>query len=317
MADQRFKVEKGLVVSGANNIFTDQVTIGGNTTVEGDLLLVEGNFVVQGTTTYTGSIFYDTDIIPLADNQRKLGDGPSNTFVAFLGNTTIYQFIHPSANNKQLGNTTQRWDASITNLDASGILTLAGNVAVNSTALAVISNTSHKAVGINTAPISSAALYVVGNTNVNGSINVVGGGNLVVNGSITADGTITTTSNIMTVGKLLTVTNRTTINSNTATQIDSFTRASGKFAKYIITADNSTAVPSLVHIIEMSLVHDNNGEVIVAKYGENFNTKLGLFDASANTTHVIVTYQANSSAGLGATGANTTSITTIRQQILN
>ena len=317
MADQRFKVEKGLVVSGANNIFTDQVTVGGNTTIEGDLLLVQGNFVVQGTTTYTGAIYYDTDLIPLVDNQRLLGEGPSNTFVAALGNTTIYQFLHPSANNKQLGNTTQRWDASITNLDASGILTLAGNVAVNSTALAVISNTSNKAVGINTAPISSAALYVVGNTSVNGSINIVGGGNLVVNGSITADGTITTTSNTMTVGKMLTVTNRTTINSNTATEIDSFTRASGKFAKYIITADNSTAVPSLVHIIEMSLVHDNNGNVIVAKYGENFNTKLGLFDASANTTHVIVTYQANSSTGLGATGANTTSITTIRQQILN
>jgi hypothetical protein len=317
MADQRFKVENGLVVSGANNIFTDQVTVGGNTTIEGDLLLVEGNFTVLGTTTYTGAIYYDTDLIPLADNQRKLGNGPSNTFVAALGNTTIYQFLHPSANNKQLGNTTQRWDASITNLDASGILTLAGNVSVNSTALAVISNTSNKAVGINTAPISSAALYVVGNTNVNGSINIVNGGNLVVNGSITTNGTITTTSNTMTIGKMLTVTNRTTINSNTATEIDSFTRASGKFAKYVITADNSTAVPSLVHIIEMSLVHDNNGNVIVAKYGENFNTKLGLFDASANTTHVIVTYQANSSAGLGATGANTTSITTIRQQILN
>ena len=317
MADQRFKVENGLVVSGANNIFTDQVTVGGNTTIEGDLLLVEGNFTVLGTTTYTGAIYYDTDLIPLADNQRKLGNGPSNTFVAALGNTTIYQFLHPSANNKQLGNTTQRWDASITNLDASGILTLAGNVSVNSTALAVISNTSNKAVGINTAPISSAALYVVGNTNVNGSINIVNGGNLVVNGSITTNGTITTTSNTMTIGKMLTVTNRTTINSNTATEIDSFTRASGKFAKYIITADNSTAVPSLVHIIEMSLVHDNNGNVIVAKYGENFNTKLGLFDASANASHVIVTYQANSSAGLGATGANTTSITTIRQQILN
>jgi hypothetical protein len=315
MADQRFKVEKGLVVSGANNIFTDQVTVGGNTTIEGDLLLVQGNFIVQGDTTYTGSIFYDTDIIPLADNQRKLGNGPSNTFVAFLGNTTIFQFLHPSANNKQLGNTTARWDASITNLDASGILTLAGNVSVNSTAFVV--DSANKRAGVNATPISSAALYVVGNTNVNGSINVVGGGNLVVNGSITADGTIATTSNTMTIGKMLTVTNRTTINSNTATQIDSFTRASGKFAKYIITADNSATATSLVHIIEMSLIHDNNGNVIVSKYGENFNTKLGLFDASANTTHVIVTYQANSAAGLGATSSNTTSITTIRQQILN
>ena len=241
----------------------------------------------------------------------------SNTFIGNFGNTTIFAFIHPSANGIQLGNTTQRWDASITNLDASGILTLAGNVSVNTTALAVISNTSNKAVGINTAPISSAALYVVGNTTVNGSINIVNGGNLVVNGSITTNGTITTTSNTMTIGNMLTVTNRTTINSNTATEIDSFTRASGKFAKYVITADNSVAATSLVHIIEMSLVHDNNGNVIVAKYGENFNTRLGLFDASANTTHVIVTYQANSSAGLGATSANTTSITTIRQQILN
>ena len=314
MADQRFKVENGLVVSGSNSIFTDQVTVGGNTTVEGDLLLVKGNFTVVGTTTYTGTTYYDTDIVPIADNQRLLGK-PANTFVASLGNTTIYQFLRPSANNIPLGNTSKRWDAYITNLDASGVLTLSGNVSVNTNALVI--DSANKRAAVNATPISTAAFYVVGNTTVNGSINIVNGGNLVVNGSITTNGNITSTSNVMTIGNMLTVTNRTTITSNTATEIDSFTRASGKFAKYIVTADNSAAATSLVHMIEMSLIHDNNGNIVLAKYGENYNTKLGIFDASANDTHVIVTYQANNSTGLGATAANTTSITTIRQQVLN
>lgn len=315
MADQRFKVEKGIVVAGANNIITGEMTVGGNTTIEGDLLLVEGNFTVMGTTTYTGSTYYDTDLIPLVDNQRLLGSA-SNTFVASLGNTTIYQFIHPSANNKQLGNTTKRFDASLTNLDASGTLTIAGNVAVNTSVFTVQSNSTYGGAAVNAAPISTAAFYVVGNTTVNGSFNVVNGGNLVVNGSISTNGNISTTSNSFTVGKTNIVTNRTTINSNSSTVIDSFLLTTGRFAKYTITADNSNAATSLVHMIEMNLAHDNQGNVLANKYGELFNTKLGVFDASANATHVIITYQASNSAGLGATAANTTLVTTVRQQIL-
>ncbi len=315
MADQRFKVEKGVVIAGSNNIFTEDMTVGGNTTIEGDLLLVKGNFTVQGTTTYTGTTYYDTNIIPLADNARQLGSA-ANTFVGYFGNTTVKVFLNPSANGKPLGNSTQRWDASVTNLDASGTLTLAGNVAVNSSVFVVQSNTTYGGAAVNAAPISSAAFYVVGNTTVNGSINVVNGGNIVVDNNLTSYGNVIV-NNAITVGKSLLTTSRTSITTNNSTVVDSFLLNTGKFAKYTVTADNSNAATSLVHMVEMNLMHDGAGNVLVNKYGEVYNTRLGTFDAVANATHVVVSYQANSSAGLGATSANATTITTVRQQILD
>lgn len=316
MADQRFKVEKGLFVSGANNIITGDATVGGNTTVEGDLLLVKGNFTVQGGTTFVGATYYDTDIIPLADNIRLLGK-PSNTFVASLGNTTIYQFLNPSANNKQLGNTTQRWDASITNLDASGVLTITGNVSVNSTALTVTSNGTNKAVGINSAPISTAALYVVGNTIVNGSITINNNGSLVVNsnitanGGITVNGAITTSNNSLTLNKAAFYNNTATIANTSANIIDGFPLTLSRFAKVLVTVENTAAVTNLVHMIELLITHDNNGNVIATKYGEVYNTKLGTFDAVITGANVHITYTATSAAA-----GNTQTVKTLRQQIL-
>jgi hypothetical protein len=312
MADQRFKVEQGLFVSGANNIFTGDATVGGNTTVEGDLLLVKGNFTVQGTTTYTGTTYYDTDIIPLVDNQRLLGSS-SNTFVAYLGNTTITQFVHPSANNKQLGNTTKRWDASVTNLDGSGTLIIGGNVTINSTAFIV--DSANLRAAVNAAPISTAAFYVVGNTTVNGSINIVNGGNLVVNGNISANGgvsvngVIQTTNTTLTAGKTTQVTTRTQVTTTTATTIDQFATSSGKFAKLMISVDNSTSSPSVVHAVEMLLAHDSAGNVIATKYAELYTTKLGTFDASISGSNVVVTFT--------ATTANTYNVTALRQLILD
>lgn len=314
MADQRFKVEKGIVVTGSNNIFTGDATVGGNTTIEGDLLLVKGNFTVQGTTTYTGSTYYDTDLIPLVDNQRLLGK-TGNTFVAALGNTTIHQFIHPSANNIQLGNTIRRWDASVTNLDGSGTLIVAGNVTINSTAFIV--DSANLRAAVNAAPISTAAFYVVGNTTVNGSINVVNGGNVVVNGNISANGgvtvngAITTSNNSLTLNKAAFYNNTATINSTTVTVVDGFPLSLSRFAKVLITVENTAAATNIVHMIEMLITHDNNGNVLATKYGEVFNSKLGTFDAVITGANVHITYQATSAAV-----GNTQTVKTLRQQIL-
>ena len=55
MANTRFKAENGILVTGANSIFMQQVQVNANLTVNSDLLYVGGNLYVQGDQIISGT----------------------------------------------------------------------------------------------------------------------------------------------------------------------------------------------------------------------------------------------------------------------
>lgn len=311
MADQRFKVEDGLVVQGGNNVFEDKVTINANLNVEGSLLFVGQDLFVTGNLVYTNTQVAG-DLIPY-DDGANLGN-TVNRFDIFAFAVQVDGSIVAGANGVPIGNTTRRFDVLARNMDATGTVTVLGNTSFNTDAMVV--DTTNKAVAINTtAPYTGTKLTVVGNTTVNGSINIVGGGNLVVNGNITANGgvsvngAIETTNSSVSFNKATLVATRTQVTNTSANIIDQFPTNTGKFAKIQITVDNSTSTPSVVHTIEMLIAHDRAGNVLATKYAELFNTKLGVFDASVSGANVVITFT--------ATTANTYNVTTLRQLILD
>jgi hypothetical protein len=310
MADQRFKVENGLVVQGSNNVFEDIVTINANLYVNSNLLFVGQDLFVTGNLVYTNTQVAG-DLTPF-DDRADLGN-TTNRFDLFAFDVQVDGSIRPGANGVQLGNTTRRWDTYSTNIRGSGTLTVSGNVAVNTNALVV--DATNKRLGVNTIPYTDTALTVLGNTTVNGNVNVVNGGNLNVNGNITANGgvivngAIQTTNSSIAFGRAVLFTTRTQVTNTSANIIDRFATASGKFAKVMITVDNSTTSPAQIHMIEMLIAHDSAGNVLATKYAEMFNTKLGIFDAEVSGANVNITF--------AATVANTYNVTTLRQQILD
>ena len=311
MADQRFKVENGIVVQGSNNVFESQVSINANLYVNSNLLFVGQDLFITGNLVYTNTQIAG-DLTPY-DDGANLGN-TLNRFDLFAFNVQVDGSIVAGANGVPIGNTTRRFDLFARNIDATGTLNVLGNTTFN--ADAVVIDTTNKAVAINTtAPYTGTKLTVVGNATVNGSVNVVGGGNLFVNGNITANGgvsvngAITTTNSSVTFGKASLVATRTTVTNTSINTIDQFASSSGKFAKVLITVDNSTATPSIVHTVEMLISHDRAGNVLATKYAEMYNTKLGVFDASISGANVIVTF--------AATTANTYNVTTLRQLILD
>lgn len=281
MADTRFKAENGILAVGnttANSIFDHQVRVNANLTVQ-DLLLVSGNFTVQGTTTYVGGTLFDTDIIPTADAFRSVGLA-GNTFLAHLHDVTIYNSIIPSANNKALGSLTRRWDTYSNNISSTGTLQvqLSGQFA----------NT----------------LTATGNVQFSNTLSVVG--------NVTFSNTLAVTSNISSNGLVMPYggifTNTASVNSTSATIVDAFPKTLGSAAKVVLAIANSSSGQQAIEIL---MVHD--GSVVTqTQYADVFNTKLGSFDTVINNANVEIKF--TSLAANATTNVQTVKI--IRQQML-
>lgn len=281
MADTRFKAENGILAVGnttANSIFDHQVRVNANLTVQ-DLLLVSGNFTVQGTTTYVGGTLFDVDIIPTADAFRSVGLA-GNTFLAHLHDVTIYNSIIPSANNKALGSLTRRWDTYSNNISSTGTLQvqLSGQFA----------NT----------------LTATGNVQFSNTLSVVG--------NVTFSNTLAVTSNISSNGLVMPYggifTNTASVNSTSATIVDAFPKTLGSAAKVVLAIANSSSGQQAIEIL---MVHD--GSVVTqTQYADVFNTKLGSFDTVINNANVEIKF--TSLAANATTNVQTVKI--IRQQML-
>ena len=81
MANTRFKTENGLLVTGGNAHFQNEVNMYANLVVDADLVLVRGDLQVQGTQVFTGGQQYDSDIVATTDG-LNLGN-TTNQFNAF------------------------------------------------------------------------------------------------------------------------------------------------------------------------------------------------------------------------------------------
>jgi hypothetical protein len=281
MADTRFKAENGILAVGntsANSIFDHQVKVNANLTVQ-DLLLVSGNFTVQGTTTYIGGTLYDVDLVPTSNGVRSVGTA-GNTFLGNFYDLTIYNSLVPSANNKALGSTTKRWDTYSNNISSTGTLQvqLSGQFS-------------------NTLAVTGAATF--SNT-------------VAVTGAVTFSNSVTLTSNITSNGLVLPnggiFTNTASINSTTATIVDAFPKTLGSAAKVVLAIANSSSGQQAIEIL---LVHDGSS-VVQTQYADVYNTKLGSFDTAINNANVEIKF--TSLAANATTNVQTVKI--IRQQML-
>lgn len=277
MANTRFKAENGLLVTGANSIFEQQVQVNANLTVNSDLLYVGGNLYVQGDQIISGTTVYDTDIIPLAATGRIVGN-TTNRFDFFGRNFNVTGNVFPVVSGGLLGNTSSRWDTYSTNVNASGTLTVGGSGSIGTTLAA--GNTSVTGfINVSTTANVGTTLTVGGNTSI--------GGNLSVSGIITMTGNVTMSANATAKALILDnaaiFSNTATVSNTTQNIVDSFPKADADFAKLLLTVKPSSGVQR--HASEILLLHDGTN-VLLTEYADLYNTSLGSFDASINNANV-------------------------------
>ena len=276
MANTRFKAENGILVTGANSIFMQQVQVNANLTVNSDLLYVGGNLYVQGDQIISGTTVYDTDIIPATPTGRIVGN-TTNRFDVYARNINVSGNLHPNTSGLLLGNASARWDTYSSNVSVSGVISVTGN--------------------------STFTNVAAGNTNITGFINVstsanigttltVGGngaitGNLTVSGITTLTGNVSAGANVSAKALILDnaaiFSNTATVSNTTQNIVDSFPKADADFAKLILTVKPSSGAQR--HAAEILLIHDGTN-VLVTEYADLYNTSLGSFDASINNANV-------------------------------
>jgi hypothetical protein len=298
MAGQRFKAENGILVigPGSNSIFEHDVNINANLTVNGTVLLVSGDLIISGNLTYTNTAIAG-DLAPVTSGS-DLGN-TTNRFDSFLANVNINGYLNPSANNIQAGNSISRWYVYSTDINASG------NVAIGGSETITGNLTVNGAVVINNTVAS-------GNSTVTGFINVSSysqvGGNLAVTGTSTFTGNAVFSSNVTAKATILDniafFSNTKSVTTTSQTIVDSFPKTYGFFSKIIISVNNAN---TQLHAAEMLLLHDGTN-VLKTQYGELYNTSQGTFDAAINNANVEIYFT--------AAQANTYTVKTLRQQFL-
>lgn len=302
MANTSFKIENGLTVAGANSVFEKPVRVNANTTIDADLLLVTGNFTVQGNYVITGTTTYDTDLIPLSAG-RSLGNTSQRWTYAHTDNLTVYTTLVPNANAVTFGSLTKRWEAYTTSINATGAVSVSNTASLGNTSVGGFIN-------------ATGTGQFGGNVSITGFVNATStgqfGGNVSSNGNLSIDGISTLTGNVVSSGNVTSkglildhaafFANTKSVTTTTATVVDSFPRADANFCKLIITAKSGTNVQAM----EVLLLHEDTN-VILTKYADLYNTRLGTVDAAINGANVEVSFTALS--------AGTYTVKTLRQMI--
>lgn len=302
MAQSRFKLQDGILASNtaANSVFMHPMRVNANTTIDGELLLVTGNFTVQGNYVIAGQTVYDTDLLPAA-NGRSIGNS-SNQFDALLRNVTISGFANPAANGIALGTSSKRWDTYSTNVNASGTLTVTNSASLSNTLYVTGNSTFANLVSVTGTTTLANTLGVTGAVTFSNTLSVSGTSTLT--GNVSTQGNVAANS-ILLNGHAGVFANSKTVSGTTKTVIDSFSNSVGNFAKSVITVTDSS---QQFHAIEILFVHTGTN-ALLTKYGEIYNTKLGTFDADINGAFLEISFT-------GTNSSATYTIKTIRQQIL-
>lgn len=311
MAGTRFKAEYGVLATDptSNSLFEHQVRVNANLTVQADLLYVGGNLYIAGDQVLIGQTVYESNLVPTAAG-LSIGNNTNRFDSAYFNNVYIATNATPSSNGVYLGYNSARWEAFTRNINASGNLDVSGVTTVTSNLYA--GNTAVTGV-FSVTGASTLKVVGSGNTTVTGFVNVSSsanvGGNLNIVGTSAFTGNVVVAANVTSKGLIMDnaafYTNTATVTTTTATRVDSFPRASGLFAKALITVYNATG-PS-VHMIETLIAHENTN-AFITRYGEVYNTSLGSFDAIINGANVDIMFTAAS--------AGTYTVKTLRQQIL-
>lgn len=298
MANTRFKAENGILVTGANSIFQQEVLVNANLTVNSDLLYIAGNLYVQGSQIISGTTLYDIDIIPNATVGRLVGN-TTNRFDVNARNINVSGNVQPNTSGALLGNTTARWDTYSTNVSVSGVMSVTGNTTLTNVAAGNTNITGF--INVSTTANVGGALSVGGNAAITGNLSVTGlttlTGNVTMGANATAKALILDSAAIFS--------NTATVSNTTQNIVDSFPKADADFAKLIISVKPSSGTSR--HATEILLAHDGTN-VLVTEYAKLFNTSLGSFDAAINNANVEIYF---TSAAANATVTQTVKV--IRQ----
>ena len=265
MSDSRFKVEEGLIVVGNsalnNTEFYHTVKMYANLTVNADMVLVTGNLTIVGNLLYSNTSIAG-DFAPVND-KASLGN-TTNRFNASLFDVTIYDALVPVSNGAVIGNANSRFSVSATTIDVSSFLNLSGNLTVNSTALII--DSTNKRFSVNSAINPTKAVTISGDSLFTG--------NSAFTGEVNANTLKLPNSNIST--------NTANINTSGQRAIDIFPKAQYSSAKYLVQIKDTT---NIIQISEILIAHDGTN-VFITKYGDLYNSVLGIFDVSINGANV-------------------------------
>ena len=130
MANNRFKVDNGLAVTG-NSEFYQRIDAYANAYFNNELVLVTGNLTVSGNLNYANITVTSGGILVGVD-QAPLGN-TTNRFNVFSYNVNVYGSLVPSANGIAAGNTTRRFEIFANSVDVANTITLPGSQSINST----------------------------------------------------------------------------------------------------------------------------------------------------------------------------------------
>lgn len=273
--DSVFKVDKGIHVKGANNIFETRTLFNDVVTVNASAIFITGDLAITGNLTYSNTSLAG-DLAPVV-NGSQLGNN-TNRFAVFATDVNVSGQVIPQVTNGNLGSTSLRWFVYSSNTDVQNVLT-ANNIFAGGTLL--VANNTTKRVGINTAPSGTSALQVVGDSAFTGNISAT---------SISAT-TIASSGNILAANGMQLVSNSATVALTATPQvIDSFPKAACKLAKYNVRVANTTTG---IHGAEILLVHE--GTNVIMTVTEVFASELGSFDANINGANVELTYSGTAS----------------------
>lgn len=260
--------------STATNVHVDGTTLRVNS-----LATFTKNVSMTGDLTVSGSLNASlgpptTDYVPSTNATLSLGNS-TFTWLGHFDSPVIYTRITASANGVLLGNTTNRFAASLTTANTSG------NVAVGADAVNI--DAANKRMSVNAASGGTAAL------NVSGTINTT---SLAVTATANVTGNVTTSG--LVIGNTVVFSNTTSVSTTSLTVIDSFPKATYPSVKYMVFVKDTT---TLVHSLELLAIHEGTN-VLLTKYAEIYNTSLGTFDVSVNGANVQLEYT-SSGAGTG------------------
>ena len=174
MANNRFKVDNGLAVTG-NAEFYQRIDAFANAHFNNDLFVVSGNLVVNGTLIYANVVIGNGGIRSIAD-QQDLGN-TTNRFNLFGYRVQVDDTLVPLANGVAAGNTTRRFEVFANNLNATTITV--GSTSINST---YFDGTSKSANTVNGLYANGFIVRTSDTTAVARSINVASNGVTITNG---------------------------------------------------------------------------------------------------------------------------------------
>lgn len=267
--DQVFKVDKGIYVKGANNIFETQTLFNDIVTVNASAMFIVGDLSVTGNLTYSNTSL-SGDLVP-AINGSNLGN-TTNRFVLYATDINVSGQVLPTVTNGNLGSTSLRWFVYSSNTDVQNVLT-ANNLIVNGNL--VFANAATRRVGVNAVPSGTAALQVGGDVSVTGNVNAT---NII--------GTVVGSGNVLGANGFTFASNSATIASTGVAQVvDQFASATCKFAKYNVRIANTT---NGIHGADILLVHEGTNVIMTVE--EVFASELGTFDATLSGGNVQLTY---------------------------